>query len=331
VIAMLATATPIAAQTFVRSVALSTVGGEAVVTIEANGPLPAPTMGALDGPPRVFLDFAGVRPRTAGVSRSADPRVKRVRVGLFSADPLVTRVVVDLVSQQPHRIALGTGRVQVFIGSAAPASAAAAPVAPARGAVAPPKPPANAEPKTAAPPPPAMESTPVGARIPPVPPLPPPMPDSAEPPARASSPNSSISGPRIPYRPPATPPPSKDIEKYRLLAGSVIDRLRLQMPLLEGMEKLDDDIPTRMPAAMEEFDRLREELSAIKPPDSMRAQHDMLLQGARLGSTAARLRIEAVQTGNLAMRRNGAAAAAGAELMLDRAFAELGLPPMDNR
>ena len=47
--------------------------------------------------------------------------------------------------------------------------------------------------------------------------------------------------------------------------------------------------------------------------------------------TAARLRIEALQTGNAALRRNSASAAAGAALMIDRAFAELGLSAQDGR
>ena len=97
------------------------------------------------------------------------------------------------------------------------------------------------------------------------------------------------------------------------------------------MESLEDDLAARMPAAMQEFDRLREELSAIRPPESLRAQHDLLLQATRLASTAAKLRFEAVQSGNSALRRNAASAAAGAALMLDRAFAEVGYAAQDSR
>ena len=96
------------------------------------------------------------------------------------------------------------------------------------------------------------------------------------------------------------------------------------MPLLELMQSLDDELGSRMPSAIQEFDRLRDELVAIKPPDTVRTQHDMLVQVARLGGTAARLRLEAAQTGNVAARRNAASAAAGASLMLDRAFVEVG-------
>ena len=174
---------------------------------------------------------------------------------------------------------------------------------------------------------------PAGDRIPPVPPLPPSVTDPNDgnrAPARSSSPNSPPA-PRAPYRPPTPPPPSKDLEKYRAQAATVLDRLKLQVPLLESMESLEDDMASRMPAAIEEFDRLREELSAIRPPETLRAQHDLLLQAARLGSTAAKLRFEAVQSGNNALRRNSASAAAGATLLLDRAFAEVGYVPQESR
>jgi len=53
-------AAALSAQTTLRSIGASTVADEAIVTIEASGTLPTPTVGALDGPPRIFLDFAGV-------------------------------------------------------------------------------------------------------------------------------------------------------------------------------------------------------------------------------------------------------------------------------
>ena len=334
VLLLITATTTASAQTLLRTISVSTVGGEALVTIEANGPLPPPTMGALDGPPRIFLDFTGVRLRTTGVARSSDPRIKRVRVGTFSLDPLITRVVIDLVALQPHRIEVATGRVLLFIGTAAtPASAASNPAL-ARDAAAP-KPTAttsNGEPRPASmttPP----SAPPKGDRIPPVPPLPPSVTepnDGNRAPARSSSPNSPPA-PRAPYRPPTPPPPSKDLEKYRAQAATILDRLKLQLPLLESMESLEDDMASRMPAAMEEFDRLRDELSAIRPPETLRAQHDLLLQAARLGSTAARLRFEAVQSGNNALRRNAASAAAGATLLLDRAFAEIGYVAQESR
>jgi AMIN domain len=305
----------VAAQSAIRSIAVSTVGDEAAVTIEAGGPLPAPTLGALDGPPRIFLDFAGVQLATRGLTRTTDPRVRRVRAGIFSVNPLVTRVVIDLTEVLPHRLELATGRVMVFIGAATPAA-----------------PPAQREPMTTTftvrnprpdVKPPAGSSTPA-PDIPPVPPLPSP---AAEPANSRSAPRASAaepSGARSPHRPASAPPPAKDVEKYRAQVMTLLERLKLQRPLLDMMQTLDEEIGSRMPAAMQEFDRLRGDLEAIKPPETLRVQHDLLLQAARLGSTAARLRLEAIESGDGAVRRNAASAAAGATLMLDRAFADVG-------
>src|SRR5262245_9543135 len=59
----------------IRSVAFSPRADEAVVTIVADGVLGPPTIGvAKDAPPRIYIDFAGVRPPVRGVSRTPDPR-----------------------------------------------------------------------------------------------------------------------------------------------------------------------------------------------------------------------------------------------------------------
>ena len=329
------TAASAQAQTHLRTVSVTTVGAEAVVTIAANGPLPAPTMGALDGPPRIFLDFAGVQKSTAGLARSSDARIKRVRVGTFSYNPLITRVVVDLVALQPHRIEMATGRVLIYIGSAATPMPVPSLPAAARDSAAPKAstPISNGEARPASlTSPPSVPLSP-GDRIPPVPPLPPSVTDPNEvnrPPARSSSPNSATA-PKAPYRPPTPLPPSKDLEKYRALAANILDRLQLQLPLLESMQSLEGDIAARMPAAMQEFDRLHEELGELRPPETVRVQHDLLLQATRLATTAAKLRFDAMQSGNIALRRNAASAAAGATLLLDRAFAEVGYVARDNR
>ena len=333
------------AQTTLRSVAASTVADEAVVTIEASAALPPPTVGAIDGPPRIFLDFAGVTPATSGLARTRDPRVRRVRVALNSATPPVTRVVIDLAAVLPHRVELEGGRALVFIGAGSPAAAPLAPATPETAAsrprattpapaslpVKPPAQPAAAARPSASNTPAAIDHAASSTRILPVPQLPPPMPDANDrrsgprtPSASSSPASSTATTSRPPYRPPATPPPAKDIEKYRADANPLLDRFKLQLPLLEQMESLEGDLSARMPMAMLEFDRLREELGAIKPPETLRTQHDLVMQAARLATTAAQLRLEAAQTGNDAVRRNAASAAAGASLMLERVFAELG-------
>ena len=79
-----------------------------------------------------------------------------------------------------------------------------------------------------------------------------------------------------------------------------------------------------MQLAAEEFERLRSDFSGVKPPETLRAQHDMLFQATTLALMATRLRLEAFRTTDAATLRNAASAAAGATLLLDRACADLG-------
>jgi hypothetical protein len=230
---------------------------------------------------------------------------------------------------------MATGRVLIYIGSAAMSTPLASfPAAGRQGAAS--KATAktsNGEPRPASlTAPPSVPISP-GDRIPPVPPLPPSATDpndSNRPPARSSSPNSATA-PKAPSRPPPPSPSAKDLEKYRAQAANILDRLKLQLPLLESMESIAGDITARMPPAMQEFDRLHEELGQLRPPETVRALHDLLLQATRLAATAAKLRLDAAQTDNIALRRNAASAAAGATLLLERAFAEIGYGVRDSR
>jgi hypothetical protein len=98
------------------------------VTLEADGPLPAPVTGALDGPPRIYLDLNGVRPGPA--MRLAEPGalVFRVRVALHSANPVSTRVVLDLSKPSPYHVdssGRAQGRLIIVLGASSSASPAA--------------------------------------------------------------------------------------------------------------------------------------------------------------------------------------------------------------
>jgi len=310
----LATPRPPRAQAAViRGISTASRGGEAVVTIDADGPLPSPSVGVVDGPPRIYLDFTGVRPKPAGVTRSSDPRIRRARVGLHSTQPLVTRVVVDLVSQQPYRIEQAPGRVTVIVG-AAPTGGAPVPH-------------------------PALS---------PVPPLPEPPPPIAPPvrvPREAPAPASRPSSPPVATldKPPSPTPslpassrpssdararalPTKDLYAYRRQVSAALDRLRLQQPLLASIDGLERQTPERLQMAVAEFERLKQELTGMKPAQVLRAQHDLLIQSATLGLMATRMRLSAFPLEDIAMLRNAASAAAGAILLLDRACADLGCP-----
>jgi hypothetical protein len=116
------------------------------------------------------------------------------------------------------------------------------------------------------------------------------------------------------------------LERYRRQISPALVRLRLQEPFLASLDVAEDQTVDRVQLAVEEFERLRVELAGTKPPDSLRSQHDMLIQSTTLALMATRLRLEAFRTSDPATLRNAASAAAGATLLLDRACADLGCP-----
>jgi hypothetical protein len=303
-----------AAPRAVRAIAMTSTAETVTVSIDIAGGGITPAAGFVDGPPRIFLDFPGVALQTAAVTASRDSRIRRIRAAVHSARPLVTRVVIDLAAPMPFRITTNAGRVSVVLGQ--PGSEGAGP------------PIALVSELSAA--------APASAPIPPVPDLPPaPVPALAS----AAAPAVPAENPPAPKRPPAGAPaarpassvarPStsaKDTERYLRQVSPALDRLRLQEPILTALDTAEPQDPERIQLAIEEFERLRQELSGMKPADSMRAQHDMLVQSTILALMATRLRLEAFRTSDAATLRNAASAAAGATLLLDRACADLGCP-----
>jgi hypothetical protein len=324
----------------IRAISATAGGPTVVVTIEATGALPLPSSGVADGPPRIYFDFPGVALKAPAVTSSTDPRLRRIRAGLHSVTPLVTRVVLDLVALQPYSLELGPGRVRVIVGGTPsefsrgiapvpplpePPKPPPAPREPTRPlsrvpAVTPPSVVREPTPPTVGPPASApVSATPVpGSPVTPIPPVP------ERPPARMSSPASAP--PRAAAPPPSLPPPAKDMERYRRQISPALDRLRLQEPLLASLDSAQDQTVDRVQLAVQEFERLRLELAGTKPPDSLRSQHDMLIQSTTLALMATRLRLEAFRTSDPATLRNAASAAAGATLLLDRVCADLGCP-----
>jgi hypothetical protein len=302
-----------AAPRAVRAIAMTSNAETVTVSIDIAGGGITPAAGFVDSPPRIFLDFPGVALQTAAVTASRDSRIRKIRAAVHSARPLVTRVVIDLAEPMPFRITTNAGRVSVVLGQAG-SQAAAPPIA------------LVSELSAAAP---------ASAPIPPVPNLPPvPAPSLA-----TAAPAVPAENPPAPKRPPAGAPaarpassaarpstPAKDSERYLRQVSPALDRLRLQEPILTALDTAEPQDPERIQLAIDEFERLRQELSGMKPPDSMRAQHDMLVQATILAVMATRLRLEAFRTSDAATLRNAASAAAGATLLLDRACADLGCP-----
>ena len=115
--------------TAIKRIAIETRGPAVIVTIEGSGTLPLPTAGFADGPPRLFFDFPGVTLAAPRMTSSTDPRIRRIRAGVYSAAPLVTRVVLDLVATEPYRVEQTSGRISVILGGPV-ATAAISPVPP---------------------------------------------------------------------------------------------------------------------------------------------------------------------------------------------------------
>ncbi len=141
--------------TVIRSVQTAAAGAALAVTIHADGPLPSPVVGVLDGPPRLYLDFPGVGLRLDSPPAAAGTGVRGIRAALNRPSPPVVRVVLDLDAQIPHRIdasARALGIVTVFLGDpAATARPTEAPAPPASSAVSTSAAPAAALPPATAP------------------------------------------------------------------------------------------------------------------------------------------------------------------------------------
>ena len=211
-------ASPVAPATALSVVSAEVVKGAVHVTLKGDGRLvPGSVHEARDLPPRLVVDFPGVRSDVPAVTPVGVGDVRRIRVALNSSQPLVTRVVFDLARKMPYRVdqsAQDEGEVVVVLGESAAAAPAEAPTRPAaptpqpagesieklERAVAAMRAPATpAEPR-----PPAASTTPVAA-APPPPPAPPDV-VPASPPAPPVEPERREAEPPPPPAPPAPAP-----------------------------------------------------------------------------------------------------------------------------
>ena len=107
------------------AVAVSADGNVVQVSLRADGPLPPVTaVRTNEGPPRLFVDLAGVVPGDVPARLSGAGPVLRVRTALNATDPPVTRVVFDLAREVTVGIVpAGTASGDVTIAIAAVAAA----------------------------------------------------------------------------------------------------------------------------------------------------------------------------------------------------------------
>jgi hypothetical protein len=309
-----APSTPLASGTVLRAVRVASAAGTTTVILEADGPLPSPTVGVLENPPRIYLDFLDVMTAPSGIRAQGSALVRRVRVAINQARPLVTRVVIDLAMAVPHRIEAGMldrGQLQIVVG--APAAPQASPPPPHTPA---PQLAAEVVPK-AAPDPPAV---PVARATPPPPPV---SPEPAPARVRTLSP--------IALDPTAARAPAKDIGQYLRQASPALDRLEGLRPLLASLDAMMAPAEERLNSATEEFEAVRRTLATIDPPQTLKLTHAMLGTACVLGGVSAKARRDGAARGDAAAALSAASAAAGAIMLLDTVRAELGVVPVQKQ
>jgi hypothetical protein len=335
-IAHVSAAQPGAAPTL-RSVQTAVEGGVTIVTIVADGPLPAPASGVAEKPPaRLFFDLIGVNPLPGGhvgrmIRLPGAGAVSRVRVARFSASPNVTRVVLDLNRLEPFDVNVGdqvAGRIRIAVGSPA-ATTPPAPVAPnpAPATVTSPgvlpnttPPPAELLPKA---PPPA--TSPPTAVISPRPP-PPPLAEQRQP--VPAEPVPSLPSPTrrgIPQQETAfahLPPGAVGV--YRRQLSDSIERFESHRVVIGGIDMERHVTVQTLEAVGAELKSLQAKLQPLKPSAELRPTHDLLLASIALGVNAVGLRLEAERRDDATGRHNAASAAAGALMLFDRACVVLG-------
>ena len=298
-----------------------------MVTVEADGPLPQPGVGQLAGPPRVYLDLAGVRAQALRAEGISNGSVAGVRVGQHSVRPLVTRVVIDLTRLEPFRIDVSdrrTGVMKILLGS---------------GDMAGPKPSASLEPVAPIP----TTGTPVER--------PRPAPAAREP---VAVPPTSNRGPERPADPPVeprwpvgaeTPDPSepdsnaqlaskvprRDLERYRRQTADPLARVMFLRPRLYAVDLGGDETNEVLQMMADEFAALRSQLAGVIPPEPLRPSHELVIRACTLGAMAANLRLQFAAAGDLSALSNSRSAAAGALLLLDQACADLSCPQASQR
>jgi hypothetical protein len=104
----------------------------------------------------------------------------------------------------------------------------------------------------------------------------------------------------------------------------VTERFQALRELLLTIDRGTGDLRTEaLEAAQSELQDIERTLTALKPADSARVAHDLLLRACGLARTAVRLRLQPGAAGREAATGNASSAAAGAILLLDRAVVSL--------
>jgi hypothetical protein len=118
--------------------------------------------------------------------------------------------------------------------------------------------------------------------------------------------------------------PAKDIAQYLQRASSLLERLERLRPLLVSLDALAVLPEEQLKAAAQEFESIRQALAAVAPPRTLAATNELFRDVCVLGAASATARVAPAAPDDSTRAWNAAAAAAGAIMLLDRAWAEVG-------
>jgi hypothetical protein len=324
-ILVLAAPRPLASRPSLQTVRLIVGNGVTTVILSADGALPAPKVGVLTDPPRIYLDFGNVAAATEGIRVEGSVLVRGVRVAVNQSVPLVTRVVIDLSKPAPHRVDAGrreSGQLMVLVG--VPVAVADTPDARTDARAV-----AGGVPPAPAPPPPDVPEIAARARTAAIAPaVPPPAPAALTPEAQpdaAAARAARSSGFARGAGGTAARAPARDVAQYLHGASPLLERLERLRPVLVSLDALAIVPDERLKPAVEEFGLIRTALASLIPPRSLVATHELLRDACILGAASATARVTPGVPDDSSRAWNAAAAAAGAIMLLDRARADLGL------
>ena len=118
--------------------------------------------------------------------------------------------------------------------------------------------------------------------------------------------------------------PAKDVAEYLRRASSLLERLERLRPLLASLDALAAVPEAQLKAAAQEFESIRQALAAVAPPRTLAATNELFRDVCVLGAAAVAARAAVAAPDDSTRAWNAAAAAAGAIMLLDRAWAEMG-------
>jgi hypothetical protein len=113
------------------------------------------------------------------------------------------------------------------------------------------------------------------------------------------------------------------LRRYTTAIASPLDRLSLLKGALEDVKALAGSAPAALASLEQTAAWALKAMSTVVPPDEFRTVHTLLINAAQLADSAARLRREAVISGDLGRAWDASSAAAGSLMLTSRARIEI--------